>query len=291
MTGVIKKCPKCGVVHDVSFVGDCESCFSPLQYYCRFHNEWLVDDTCNRCGKPTSPRPAATPVSPPAPAAPPPGAAPKKSFVAQGVGIAVISVAMAVMAMLVFQKATQRRREEALKAATADQEARQRLREAEEAKATDAKKNASQAPAPKPAAPQPASSKPPATKPASTPQPMNRMNTPLIQPRPAETAPPKPPEPPMKISVQQIMLNPGLVLDKNLEVTGTLLIKEQAKTSFDISQDNYTLQVKYGLLPKADRAKIEAAALGAEITAVGKLVHDPDFNSYYILATQAKVRQ
>jgi hypothetical protein len=53
MGNIVKKCPKDGVERDVGFSGNCESCFGPLQFYCKVHKQWLTDEVCTKCSKPT----------------------------------------------------------------------------------------------------------------------------------------------------------------------------------------------------------------------------------------------
>jgi hypothetical protein len=60
MSNVIKKCPKDGIVYDASFAGNCASCFGPLKYFCKTHNEWLESVDCPKCaGASTPDKPAA----------------------------------------------------------------------------------------------------------------------------------------------------------------------------------------------------------------------------------------
>lgn len=60
MSQVLKKCPKDGIEYTADYTGTCESCFGPVQFYCKAHDQWLVDETCNKCGAPAAP---ATPKS------------------------------------------------------------------------------------------------------------------------------------------------------------------------------------------------------------------------------------
>jgi hypothetical protein len=57
MSNVIQKCPKDGTEYAADFTGACESCLTPLQFFCKKHDQWLVDDTCNRCCKEGVPAP------------------------------------------------------------------------------------------------------------------------------------------------------------------------------------------------------------------------------------------
>jgi hypothetical protein len=60
MSSVIKKCPKDGIVYDASFTGNCASCFGPLKFFCKTHNEWLAVANCPKCdGTRTAVTPAA----------------------------------------------------------------------------------------------------------------------------------------------------------------------------------------------------------------------------------------
>jgi hypothetical protein len=49
MSSVAKKCPKDGIVYDAAFTGNCASCFGPLKFFCKTHNEWLEDARCPKC--------------------------------------------------------------------------------------------------------------------------------------------------------------------------------------------------------------------------------------------------
>jgi hypothetical protein len=63
MSSVIKKCPKDGIVYDATFTGNCASCFGPLKYFCKTHNDWLETAICPKCT-------GATPTEKPAVATP-----------------------------------------------------------------------------------------------------------------------------------------------------------------------------------------------------------------------------
>jgi hypothetical protein len=63
MSNVIKKCPKDGIVYDATFTGNCASCFGPLKFFCKTHNEWLDDANCPKCAGQAVPAPAAQPVT------------------------------------------------------------------------------------------------------------------------------------------------------------------------------------------------------------------------------------
>lgn len=58
MSAVVKKCPKDGIVYDEGFAGTCASCFGPLKFYCKTHNEWLAEASCPKCDGVPSPSPA-----------------------------------------------------------------------------------------------------------------------------------------------------------------------------------------------------------------------------------------
>ena len=49
MSSIAKKCPKDGIVYDAAFTGTCASCFGPLKFFCKTHNEWLEDANCPKC--------------------------------------------------------------------------------------------------------------------------------------------------------------------------------------------------------------------------------------------------
>jgi len=62
MSSVVKKCPKDGIVYDATFTGNCASCFGPLKFFCKTHNEWLDTADCPKCaGNPPTVPAAATP--------------------------------------------------------------------------------------------------------------------------------------------------------------------------------------------------------------------------------------
>ncbi|HUK83851.1 MAG TPA: hypothetical protein VLZ12_14605 [Verrucomicrobiae bacterium] len=63
MGNIVKKCPKDGVEHDVGFTGNCESCFGPLQFYCKVHKQWLTEEVCPKCAKPISRTPSRAPAA------------------------------------------------------------------------------------------------------------------------------------------------------------------------------------------------------------------------------------
>jgi hypothetical protein len=65
MSSVVKKCPKDGIVYDAVFTGNCASCFGPLKFFCKTHNEWLEGADCPKCAgtTPAAGTAAATPTA------------------------------------------------------------------------------------------------------------------------------------------------------------------------------------------------------------------------------------
>jgi len=54
MSSVVKKCPRDCIVYDATFTGTCASCFGPLKFFCKTHNEWLEDANCPKCSGPAT---------------------------------------------------------------------------------------------------------------------------------------------------------------------------------------------------------------------------------------------
>ena len=96
MGNIVKKGPKDGVEHDVGFTGNCESCFGPLQFYCKVHKLWLDSEVCNKCAKPL-----------PKTSAREPAAGRDKSDVAVVLGVLVLIVGVIVV---IYAKAGHGRR-------------------------------------------------------------------------------------------------------------------------------------------------------------------------------------
>jgi len=236
MSNIVKKCPKDGIVYDAAFGGACESCFGPLQFYCKAHDQWLVDETCNLCPKPAgAPPPAPTPSEP-------------KGY---WFGLAMVAVLAVLIGsgLIIWRMLGSHKKPRPVVAPVA-------------------------VPTP-----------PPAPKPVPAPP----LVVAPVQ-RPAPVVPTKPAQPPVALSLHQMLDDPEPYLGKLVKTPGALQFKDTAIETFDLRQGDFAVPVQYAGIAAAAKSLVTAANPGREFVVIGILRRDETLNAIYIVAQQIEAR-
>jgi hypothetical protein len=255
MGNIVKKCPKDGVEHDVGFTDKCESCFGPLQFYCKVHKQWLTDAVCPKCAKPIPKTSGRTPA-----------AGGDKSDLAIIFGVFVL------LAAGIF----------GIYAGVAHLWRRSKPQSAPPAaKAT--------APVPKPM-PQPVAAAAPQRVSQPTPPPAAPPVPPPVAKDLQPAMPSFPTYPPIELTIANILVDPDKYLNKLVRISGQIQLKETDKESFELRQGDHSIQVIYRYVGPGLKSKVANDTGNRTAIATGLLQLDQTYNSYYIVAHDLQLR-
>jgi hypothetical protein len=255
MGNIVKKCPKDGVEHNVGFSGNCESCFGPLQFYCKVHKLWLTDEVCTKCSKPT-----------------PRAGARTSSERGDKWDVAIIFGLLVLLAAVII----------GIYAGVVH--GRHRSKPPSAPPATRATPPVHQL-APQPAAvpvPQPASQ--------PTPQPAVLPVPPPVPKEPLAAPPSFPTYPPIELTIANILVDPDKYMNKLVRTSGLIQLKETDKETFDLRQGDHSIQVIYRYVEPGLKSKVASDTGIRTATATGLLQLDQTYNSYYIIAQDLQLR-